>query len=64
MAKKENEDTEDYMKSSFWHKQRGIHKIENCINNVSSNLQELEMFTGRFLKHIYHHKMESDNDQE
>ena len=40
-----------------------IDKVGDLLTRVSNNFKELEIFRGRYLKHIYDHKMEVEVNQ-
>ena len=61
-AKKENLDIKSYMKSTVNKRKVSIDKLSDAILELSNNFSELEEFKGRFLKHIYIHKKEKDEE--
>lgn len=48
-----NQQIENYMKSEFNQEKGKIARLGDEITRVSNNFKELEIFKGRFLRHIY-----------
>ena len=61
-AQIENKKTEKLISEGFEHNKNQISKFREKLIEVSSSFNELDQFTGRFLKHIYQHKKETEKD--
>tara|TARA_B110000285_G_C14846713_1_gene477972 strand:+ start:330 stop:656 length:327 start_codon:yes stop_codon:yes gene_type:complete len=59
-AEEENKKTEKLISEGFDTDKNKIDKFKNKLIEVSSNFNELDQFTGRFLKHIYEHKKDTE----
>ena len=59
-AQEENKKTERLIHEGFDVNKNKIEKFEEKLIKISKDFNELDQFTGRFLKHIYEHKKETD----
>lgn len=61
-AKRQNKDIEGFVKTAIDKRKVSVDKYSDAILELSNNFSQLDEFKGRFLKHIYVHKKEKDEE--